>query len=345
MNLKCLMTEENETVHQIQTEMERLLRIVNESEEIIANKDNTIATLQMSFEANEKMNRFDNTKENQISKLNQKVCKLKEIIEIKDTEIENITNNLEAHTNFFNKTKIETNLTLEELKRNIDVKEGEIRKLIEDQSTSQECQEIFSRNEILQKEQLVLTVSLQQKDLDIKSLNNMVTQKEEKIVELHEQKESFVVDKNNILKEREEIISNLQNRIMREQENHKETEDELIKLRLELESFKQEKLNYSSKSTTGEESLNSSLKEKNEEIERLKNVILQEQQIVSHIQFTQEKEIISKEKEIFLLNHNVSDLKQNLAEKDIELESLRNRNKTRKISGKVCLQQVDIKCY
>ena len=41
---------------------------------------------------------------------------------------------------------------------------------------------------------------------------------------------------------------------------------------------------------------------KNEEIERLKKEILQEQQIVAHVQVTQEKEIVEKEKDIFLLN-------------------------------------------
>ena len=90
--------------------MERLLRIVNESEEIIANKDNIIATLQMSFEANEKMNRFDNTKE-----LNQEVCKLKELIEIKDAEIEAIYEVPEEQTDdnleIYNET--ETNSTRE----------------------------------------------------------------------------------------------------------------------------------------------------------------------------------------------------------------------------------------
>jgi hypothetical protein len=44
------------------------------------------------------------------------------------------------------------------------------------------------------------------------------------------------------------------------------------------------------------------IKSKNEEIESLKKEILQEQQLVAHIQVLQEKEIIEKEKEIFILN-------------------------------------------
>ena len=64
------------------------------------------------------------------------------------------------------------------------------------------------------------------------------------------------------------------------------------------------------------------MKSKNEQIERLNKEILQEQQIVAHVQVTQEKEIIEKEKEIFLLNTILTQERQTLTEKEREIENL-----------------------
>ena len=94
-----------------------------------------------------------------------------------------------------------------------------------------------------------------------------------------------------------------QSKILQEQEAHKHTEDELISMKIELNNMKQNSLEKAqdekSSSKDPEESV---LKSKDEEIERLKKEILQEQQVVAHVQVTQEREIIEKEKEIFCLN-------------------------------------------
>jgi hypothetical protein len=42
LDLKCLMTEENETVHQIESEMKRLLNIISEDQETILQKDKQV---------------------------------------------------------------------------------------------------------------------------------------------------------------------------------------------------------------------------------------------------------------------------------------------------------------
>ena len=128
----------------------------------------------------------------------------------------------------------------------------------------------------------------------------------------------------------EEKIQNLQQKIVQEQETHKQTEEELIKLKIDFENKKQEIINATEKENAIPKDKQASLiKSKNEEIERLKKEILQEQQIVAHVQVTQEKEIIEKEKEIFILNTILSQERQALLENEKEenLSNLRNQVK------------------
>ena len=49
MSMKGLMTEENETVHQIECEMQRLLTIITNDQELIKKKDQQITSLQNSL--------------------------------------------------------------------------------------------------------------------------------------------------------------------------------------------------------------------------------------------------------------------------------------------------------
>ena len=76
----------------------------------------------------------------------------------------------------------------------------------------------------------------------------------------------------------------------------KETENELIKLKLELEKLKLEKTDHTDQNTSSE---------KDDLIEQLKNEIIHERQIGAHVQFVQEKEIIEKEKEIAFLKETL----------------------------------------
>ena len=86
------------------------------------------------------------------------------------------------------------------------------------------------------------------------------------------------------IKEQGETIKGLEKRICMEQESHKETEDELIKLRVELDTLRATGTTISDGSGTG----------KDEIIVNLQNSLLQEQQISAHLQFVQEREIIEK---------------------------------------------------
>ena len=89
----------------------------------------------------------------------------------------------------------------------------------------------------------------------------------------------------------EEKILNLQQKIVYEQETHTQTEEQLIKLKIDFENMKQEMINATEKENAiPKDNQTTLMKSKNEEIERLKKEILQEQQIVAHVQVTQEKE-------------------------------------------------------
>ena len=117
----------------------------------------------------------------------------------------------------------------------------------------------------------------------------------------------------------EEKILNLQQKIVYEQETHTQTEEQLIKLKIDFENMKQEMIN-----ATEKDNQTTLMKSKNEEIERQKKEILQEQQIVAHVQVTQEKEIIEKEKETFILNTILKQERQAVMEKEREKEKLSN---------------------
>ena len=94
-------------------------------------------------------------------------------------------------------------------------------------------------------------------------------------------------------------------------------------MKIDFENMKQEMINATDKENAIPKDIETSLmKSKNEQIERLNKEILQEQQIVAHVQVTQEKEIIEKEKEIFLLNTILTQERQTLTEKEREIENL-----------------------
>ena len=80
-SLRCMMTEENETIHQVQQEMSRLLQIISDDQEAMVLKDKTIADL-----GREKDN------------LNIKISNLKSSLEEKDKRLDEAEGNIKRQT-------------------------------------------------------------------------------------------------------------------------------------------------------------------------------------------------------------------------------------------------------
>ena len=289
--MKCLMTEENETVHQIEVEMQKLLQIISDDKQLIQEKDLLIRKLrkqnlqidQMDFtkilqEKDIAMKHFQSEKEDELLDINKKLEIYENALTESETELESLRYNLK------------TQMELSETHRALQSKMSELMKIIEEQNIQiknlnekeKNQQTISQRNEILQKELHVLKITIQQKDLDIKSLNQLLDGKEERLKENENILNNINVEAD--LRAKDETIKALENRICMEQESHKETEDELIKLKIDLDTLKTEK-----PSLTGE-----SGSEKDEMIMRLQDNLLREQQIAAQVQFIQEKEIIDK---------------------------------------------------
>lgn len=289
--MKCLMTEENETVHQIEVEMQKLLQIISDDKQLIQEKDLLIRKLrkqnlqidQMDFtkilqEKDIAMKHFQSEKEDELLDINKKLEIYENALTESETELESLRYNLK------------TQMELSETHRALQSKMSELMKIIEEQNIQiknlnekeKNQQTISQRNEILQKELHVLKITIQQKDLDIKSLNQLLDGKEESLKENENILKNLNVEAD--LRAKDETIKALENRICMEQESHKETEDELIKLKIDLDTLKTEK-----PSLTGERG-----SEKDEMIMRLQDNLLREQQIAAQVQFIQEKEIIDK---------------------------------------------------
>ena len=324
LSLKCLMTEENETVHQIECEMQKLLDIISNDQDLIQRKDEQIALLQRNLNCKTETAKESNKLEVQ--------AYYEEMILEKDIELQTMTDEKDYQL-FNSRLALEENRRiirdyeeeLETLKHTITqqgelakthnvlkTKIGDLMNIIEKQNeqisnfnekqTSQET--ISQRNEILQKELHVLKVKIQQKELDIKSLNQLLDSKDEALKELEDfdrkalelkktLKENFMQE----LEGKDEQIETMTKRFNEEQENHKQTENELITLKLELENTK------AAKTTISQADNNC---DKDFLIEELERKLQQEQQISSHLQLVQEREIIEKEKEIEVLKQILS---------------------------------------
>ena len=291
VSLKSLMTEENETVHQIEVEMQKLLQIISDDKQLIQEKDVVIRKLrkqnlqidQMDFkkilqEKDIAMKHLQSEKEDELLDVNKKLELYENSLTESEREIESLRNNLK------------TQLELSETHKVLQSKMSELMKIIEEQNIQiknlnekeKNQHTISQRNEILQKELHVLKITIQQKDLDIKSLNQLLDGKEERLKETENTLSKLNIEAD--LRERDETIKALEKRICREEESHKETEDELIKLKINLDTLKTEKSSLSGESGTG----------KDEMIDKLHHDLLREQQVAAEVQFLQEKEIIDK---------------------------------------------------
>jgi len=220
----------------------------------------------------------------------------------------------------------------------VEEKNDEINKL----KLANEDQTIVSqRNDILQKEALVLKVAVQQKEMDIKSLNELIQNQEsiiskndsaieQYISEVNELKKTLNEDKTKESKSSEnfELLESLKEKLENEQKAHTKVQDELSSLRIELESFKKD-------NPTTNESKGSLLKSYEEEIVKLKQEIAQEKQVIAHVQVSQEKEIMEKEKEIFILNKILTEERKVLLEKEQEIDKLSGSELSKFANGHV----------
>lgn len=316
------MTEENETVHQIECEMQRLLNIITNDQDLLRKKDDQITELQKKLKSNREANSISHIDKYETQSyieemMLEKDLELQTLSEEKDYElfnsklelknkqtlIQDYEEEIESLKNTINQ-QTELSMVHEILKSKI----GELMKIIEKQneqisqfSEKQNCQETISqRNEILQKEIHVLKVTIQQKDLDIKSLNHLLESKDEALKELNDFESKVQELKSTLyeqfkiqIQEKDEQISTHLKRLSDEQKSHKQTEDELIMLKLNIQE--KETSTTLAQSVTNSEDVNQNT------IQALKDQLHQEQQISSHLTIVQEQEIIEKEKEILSL--------------------------------------------
>merc|ERR1712156_904967 len=112
-------------------------------------------------------------------------------------------------------------------------------------------------------------------------------------------------------------MSNLMQKIIKEQEINEQSENEIIQLRIELDNLRRETGHYGDMSKDEHIEL---LQMKDNELDGMKNEILKEQQVNSHVHMVQEKELIDKDRAITFLN-------KQLGVKQKEIDCLRKLNK------------------
>merc|ERR1719237_1084988 len=206
-------------------------------------------------------------------------------------------------------------LIQQELTKNLDARESALQEKIEKIKLDVRTQEqTEAKNEALQKEILVMKVQDQQKDLDVKCLQELVDAKDETLrenaalleeneseitrlkieVETSKAAEAQAAENLDVVEEKQKVID--------EQEASKQIEDELIKLKIEFDNLKDCKAKTPTKESLNVDETAKILRQKDHDIASLRRAIQQEQEIVAHVQLTQEKEIIEKEREIAVLN-------------------------------------------
>merc|ERR1711983_477683 len=150
---------------------------------------------------------------------------------------------------------------------------------------------------------LIMKVSSQHKTVELQNYKELLGAKEKTIasikklhVDSDKEHSDFREKVANVVEEYEEEMSNLMQKIIKEQEINEQSENEIIQLRIELDHIK------------------------DEEIDGIKNHLMKEQEVNSHVQMVQEKEILDKERAITFLNKQL-----NIKQK--EVDCLRKLNK------------------
>jgi len=312
-----------------------LQETIETDKDIIACKDELILSLQHSLEEREEWLdlKTKNWQENEeilkavIDTRNIDVERIRGEKEEMDSEIQFLNRALEEQIEL-NKTKDSDEQRIREEVHVLKSKMEKLVKTIEDKNLEIENIRMNEenntattslQNEKLQKEILVLNVSLQQKDLDVKHLNEVIESKDRNINENTieaTQIHSLIVEKDKLINSLKEKTMDAENSlIIRNSEN--------IKLKEEIEKFKQNNLNnYESENIMSDDSRIKLIHIKDEEIAKLKKDIVKEKQIISHVQLTQEKDIIEKDKQISLLSSLLSQEREVILEKEKEIERL-----------------------
>jgi len=294
--LENLVTEEDVTLQEAEEEMKRLLDIVAENQEIILGKDKKIIALQKILK--EKDDLLEKER-NGMSKQGMEAVFAKNL-ESKALEISNLKNDMKSLENI----NMEKNHNVIDLNAKIDALEEQLK----------------THNELKMKcENLMEIIMKQNSELD--SQKNESAENNCKIEKL--EKELLVLkgviqiqNRASSLKEvYQETIENLQQKIINEQLINEQSENEIIKLRLEIDTLHQEiEINAGKCNLL-----------KDEEILNLKIELLKEQKVTTNIQVAQEKELMEKEKEIWKLNQMLEEARgvsEKVRSPDIQSESV-----------------------
>jgi len=275
--------------------MKRLLDIVAENQEIILGKDKKIITLQKILK--EKDDLLEKER-NGISKEGMEAVFAKNL-ESKALEISHLKNDMKSFENI----NMEKNSNIIDLNAKIDALEEQIK-------THKELK--------VKCENLMDIIMKQNSELD--SLQNESAANHGKIEKL--EKELLVLkgviqiqNRASSLKEvYQETIENLQQKIINEQLINEQSENEIIKLRLEIDTLHQELEINAGKCNLL----------KDEEILNLKIELLKEQKVTTNIQVAQEKELMEKEKEIWKLSQMLEErgVTEKVQSPDIQSESV-----------------------
>merc|ERR1719278_1515570 len=280
--------------------------------------------------------------------LKTKMEDLMRIVEKKNDELKELTEKEKE------KNLADIELIQQELTKNLDARESALQEKIEKIKLDVRTQEqTESKNEALQKEILVMKVQDQQKDLDIKCLQELVESKDETLrenaallgeneseitrlkieVETSKAAEAQAAKNSDVAEEKEKIIAQLQQKVIDEQEASKQIEDELIKMKIEFDNVKDSKAKTPTKDSLNDDETAKILRQKDHDIASLRRAIQQEQEIVAHVQLTQEKEIIEKEREIAVLNAILSQERQIILDREAEIGKLPGQNGGPKANG------------
>jgi len=353
--LESLMTEEDATLLEAEDEIKKLLEIIAENQDTILKKDKNIIVLQniikekeeyvknelggitkaeMEKQCNDAIINKDQeieTMKNQMKialedldnkthKIEKEIDRNREAILLKDAEIDDLNAKLSEQIKHV-ATHDALKVKCEELMKIIMKLNADMEKLKNDVAIQDA---ILARNETLQKEILISKVSTQQKETDLQNYKELLAAKEKTIAsikKLHidsdKEHGQFREKVATVVEEYEEEMSNLMQKIVKEQEINEQSENEIIQLRIELDNVRKETGYYGDMSKDEHIEL---LQIKDQELDGMKNEILKEQQVNGHVHMVQEKELIDKDRAITFLN-------KQLGIKQKEIDCLRKLNK------------------
>ena len=347
----------------LQDKNDEINEIEKEMQAVIDEKESEIFELRVALEETKENSSEEKTNVEEIEEANRqmelliaanealktKMEDLMRIVEKKNEELEEVKDMLSKEK----EQKIaDIELIQQELTKNLDARETQLQEKIEKIKQDVRTQEqTEAKNEALQKEILVMKVQDQQKDLDVKCLQELVDNKDETLrenaalIEEHESEitrlkievetskaaEAQAAENSEVAAEKEKIIGQLQQKVIDEQEASKQIEDELIKLKIEYDNLRDSKAKTPTKEALTDDETAKILRQKDHDIASLRRAIQQEQEIVAHVQLTQEKEIIEKEREIAVLNAILSQERQIILDREAEIGKLLGQNGAAKV--------------